>query len=92
MEHKARISMQKFGKFFWRILQHGKENPKFPVGPVCANQIHPNYSVGSDQDEAESSMMAEVNKNGPILKNVKRCQPVKNVCAVTKFRQLRHFI
>ena len=64
----------------------------FQFGPVCANQTHPNYSVGSDQDEAESSMMAEVHKNGPVLKNVERCQPVKNVCAVTKFRQLRHFI
>ena len=26
------------------------------------------------------------------LENVKRYQPVKNACAVTKFRQLRHFI
>ena len=25
----------------------------FPFGPVCANQTRPNYSVGSDQDEAE---------------------------------------
>ena len=23
------------------------------VGPVCANQIRPNYSVGSEQDEAK---------------------------------------
>ena len=33
-----------------------------------------------------------VHKNGATVKNVKRCQPVKNVCAVTKFWQLRHFI
>ena len=25
----------------------------FQFGPVCANQTRPNYSVGSDQDEAE---------------------------------------
>ena len=25
----------------------------FHFGPVCANQTHPNYSVGSKQDEAE---------------------------------------
>ena len=25
----------------------------FQSGPVCANQTHPNYSVGSNQDEAE---------------------------------------
>ena len=39
------------------------------------------------------SVMADgVHKNGATVKNVKRCQPVKNACAVTKFRQLRHFI
>ena len=25
----------------------------FQFGPVCANQTHPNYSIGSEQDEAE---------------------------------------
>ena len=25
----------------------------FQFGPVCANQTHPNYSGGSEQDEAE---------------------------------------
>ena len=25
----------------------------FQFGPVCANQIRPNYSVGSEQDKAE---------------------------------------
>ena len=51
----------------------------FQFGPVCAKQTRPNYSVGSAQ-------------NGATVKNVKRYQPVKNVCAVTKFRQLMHFI
>ena len=40
----------------------------------------------------KSSMTDGVHKNGATVKNVKRCQPVKNVCAVTKFWQLRHFI
>ena len=37
------------------------------------------------------SMTDEVHKNGATVKNVKRCQPVKNACAVMKFRQLRLF-
>ena len=40
----------------------------------------------------KSSMTNGVDKNGPTVKNVKGCQPVKNKCAVTKFRQLRHFM
>ena len=39
----------------------------------------------------KSSMNDGVHQNGGTVKNVKRCQPVKNAC-VTKFRQLRHFI
>ena len=33
-----------------------------------------------------------VHQNGAPVKNVKRYQPVKNACAITKFRQLMHFI
>ena len=40
----------------------------------------------------KSSMTHGVHQNGATVKNVKRYQPVKKVCAVTKFRQLRHFI
>ena len=64
----------------------------FQFGPVCANQTRPNYSVGSKQDEPEFSMTDGVHQNGATVKNVKRYQPVKNACAVTKFRHLRHFI
>ena len=42
--------------------------------------------------KAESSMADGVYKNDETVKNVKRCQPVKNAFDVTKFRQLRHFI
>ena len=31
MECKTRISIPKFGKFLWRILQNGKENRQLPV-------------------------------------------------------------
>ena len=40
----------------------------------------------------KSSMTDQVHQNDLTVKNVKRYQPVKNACAVTKFRQLRHFI
>ena len=40
----------------------------------------------------KSSVTDVVHQNGATVKNVRRCQPVKNVCAVMKFRQLRHFI
>ena len=48
-------------EFPWQSLQsfsgeyYNMENKilNFQFGPVCANQTRPNYSVGSDQDEAE---------------------------------------
>ena len=40
----------------------------------------------------KSSVTNGVHQNGATVKNVKRYQPVKNACAVMKFRQLRHFI
>ena len=40
----------------------------------------------------KSSMTDAVHQNGAPVKNVKRYQPVKNAYAVTKFRQLMHFI
>ena len=64
----------------------------FQFGPVCANQGRPNYSVGIDQVEAEIQYGRWSTIRMVQLKNVKRFQPVKNACAVTKFRQLRHFI
>ena len=64
----------------------------FQFGLVCANQTCPNYSVGSEQDEAEIQCDRGVHQNGATVKNVKRYQSVKNACTVTKFRQLRHFI
>ena len=64
----------------------------FQFGPVCANQTH--HSAATTVLEAtkmkrKSSMNDGVHKNGAAVKNVKSCQPVKNVCAVTKFRQLK---
>ena len=65
----------------------------FQFGPVCANQTRPNHSIGSESKMKQKSSMTDgVHQNGATVKNVKRYQPVKNACAVTKFRQLRHFI
>ena len=46
----------------------------------------------ASKEKLKSSMINGVHQNGATVKNVKRYQPVKNVCAVTKFRNLRHFI
>ena len=65
----------------------------FQFGPVYANQTRPNYSVGSESKMKQKSSMTDgVHQNVATVKNVKRYQPVKNACAVTKFRQLMHFI
>ena len=56
----------------------------FKFGPVC---------VGSESKlKQKSSMTDGLHQNGTTVKNVKRYQPVKNACAVMKFRQLMHFI
>ena len=61
----------------------------FQSGPVCANQT---CSVESEQDEAEIQYDQWSTPEWCNCENMKRYQPVKNACAVTKFRQLRHFI
>ena len=60
----------------------------FQFGPVCANQI---TVLEASKIKQKSSMMVVVHQNGAAVKNVKRYQPVKNACAVAKFRQLRQF-
>ena len=45
----------------------------FQFGAICTNQTRPNYSVGSEQDEAEKSSMTDgIHQNGASVKNVKR--------------------
>ena len=63
----------------------------FQFEPVCAKLTQITV-LESTKMKQKSSMTNGVHKNGATVKNVKRCQPVKNACAVTKFRQLRHFI
>ena len=55
--------------------------------PMCAKQTRPNTKI-----KQKSSMTNGVHKNGATVQNVKRCQPVKNECAVTEVWQLRHFV
>ena len=57
----------------------------FQFGPVCANQIHPIAVLVASKMKQKSSMTDEIHQNGATGKNVKRYQPVKNVCG-TKFR------
>ena len=65
----------------------------FQFGTVCANQTRPNFGVESEQDEAQIQYDQWSTPEWCTVKNVKRYQPDKNACAVTKFRQLRrHFI
>ena len=64
----------------------------FQFKPVCTKQACPNSVLEVTKMKQKSSKADGVHKNGPTVKYVKRCQPVKNACAVTKFWQLRHFI
>ena len=52
----------------------------FQFEPVCA-QI---TVLKATKMKKKSSMNDGVQKNGATLKNVKRCQPVKNACAVSR--------
>ena len=52
----------------------------FQFEPVCA-QI---TVLKVTKMKQKSSMNDGVQKNGATLKNVKRCQPVKNACAVSR--------
>ena len=63
----------------------------FQFEPVCSKLTQITVLELTKMKE-KSCMTNGVHKNGATVKNVKRCQAVKNVRAVTKFRQLRHFI
>ena len=90
---KQEFPCQSLGSFSGEYYNMENKIFDFQFGPVCANQTCPNDSVGSEQDsEQKSSMTDGVHQNGGTVKNVKRYQPVKNACAVTKFRQLMHFM
>ena len=57
--------------------------------PTKLNQI---TALEASTMKQESSVTDGVHQNSATMKNVKRYQPVKNGCAVTKFSQLRHFV
>ena len=51
---KQEFPCQSLESFSGEYCNMENKIPNFRFGPVvCANQTHPNYSVGSDQDEAE---------------------------------------
>ena len=64
----------------------------FQFGPLCTNQTRPITVLEGSKMKQKSSITDGIHKNGATVKNVKRYQPVKNACAVTKFRKLMHFI
>ena len=66
----------------------------FRFGPVlCApTKFAQITALEATKMKQKSSMTDGVHQNVAPVKNVKRYQPVKNACAVTKFRQLIHFI
>ena len=66
----------------------------FQFGPVlCApTKLAQITALEATKMKQKSSMTDGVHQNGAPVKNVKRYQPCKNACAVTKFRQLMHFI
>ena len=66
----------------------------FRFGPVlCApTKLAQITALEATKMKQKSSMTNGVHQNGAPVKNMKRYQPVKNACAVTKFRQIMHLI
>ena len=50
---KQEFICQSLESFSGEYYNMGIKIFNFQFGPVCANQTRPDYSVGSDQDEAE---------------------------------------
>ena len=93
MEHKAEILHAKV----WKVLLENSTTWKIKSSTSSLDLCAPNKLAQITVLEAtkmkqKSSMTDGLHKNGATVKNLKTCQPVKNACAVTKFRQGRHFI
>ena len=58
----------------------------FQFGPVMPAKLAQITVLEGSRMKQKSSVTNGVQHNGATLKNVKRYQPVKNACAVTKFR------
>ena len=92
MPHKNKIRkninlknfLQNANQEYYNILD-------FQFEPVCT-ELAQITVLEATKMKQKSSMTDGVHQNGATVKNVKRYQSVKNACAVTKFRQLRHFI
>ena len=50
---KQKSPCQSLESFFEEYYNMENKTFDFQFEPVCAKQTHPNYSVGSDQDEVE---------------------------------------
>ena len=50
---KQKFSCQSLKSFFGEYYNMENKLLSFQFGPVCTDQTHPDYSVGSNQDEVE---------------------------------------
>ena len=91
---KQEFSCQSLENFSGEYYNMENKILDFRFGPVlCApTKLAQIAALEATKMKQRSSMTAGVHQNGAPVKNVKRYQPVKNACAVSKFRQLMHFI
>ena len=91
---KQEFPCQSFENFSGECYNMENKILGFRFGPVlCAStKLAQITALEATKMKQKSSMTDGVHQNGAPVKNVKRYQPVKNACAVTKFRQLMHFI
>ena len=79
----------------WKVSLENATTWKIKSSTSSLNLCAPNKLAQITVLEAtkqKSSITNGAHKIGKTIKNVKRWQPVTNARAVTKFRQLRHFI
>ena len=92
---KQEFSCQSLESFIGEYYNMENKIRDFRFKPVlCApTKLVQITALEATKMKQKSSMTDGVHQqNGAPVKNMKRYQPVKNACAVTKFRQLMHFI
>ena len=86
-----RNAKQEFPCQIWKVSPENTTTWKIKSSTssldLCAPTKFPQIAVlVASKMKQKSSMSDGVHQNGATGKNVKRYQPVKNACAVTKFR------
>ena len=90
---KQEFSCQSLESFSRQYYNMKNKILDFRFGPVlCApTKLAEITTLEATKMKQKSSMTDGAHQNSAPVKNVKRYQRVNNACAVTKFRQLRHF-